>query len=172
MGDSHAVDIESLARQLREELAAADSPAAPLASGCPIVIAQVGELTRNVDPPEYEPQHVAIGPYHRSTSPHLARDDEKLRCLATVMATAETAGRATLEAYLDEVARLQARARCCYAHAFAMDSGGGEAQAPSPAMEAVAVVRDALYLADNQIPFFVVDTVHRLTVPDAGVAAA
>ncbi|CAO2188806.1 unnamed protein product [Urochloa humidicola] len=201
MGDSHAVDIESLARQLREELAAADSPAAPLASGCPIVIAQVGELTRNVDPPEYEPQHVAIGPYHRISNPHLARDDEKLRCLAAVMA----AGGATLELYLDEVARLEARARCCYAHAFAMDSGefvrmllldacyllvrfarlaarrhgsaapgggGGEAQAPSPAMEAVAVVRDALYLAENQIPFFVVDTVHRLTVPDAGVSPA
>jgi len=39
-------------------------------------------------------------------------------------------------------------------------------------MEAVAVVRDVLYLAENQIPFFVVDAIHRLAVPDAGVSAA
>ncbi|CAO2206578.1 unnamed protein product [Urochloa humidicola] len=207
MGDSHAVDIASLARQLRVELAAAESPAPPLATGCPVVIAQVGELTRNVDPAEYEPQHVAIGPYHRTESPHLARDDEKLRCLSAVMASA-TAG-VTLEVYLDEVARLEARARSCYAHAFAMDSsefvrmllldacyllvrfaglaarrgnaaapggggGGGEALQAGGAgvMESIAVVRDAMYLAENQIPFFVVDKVHRLTVPDAGESAA
>ncbi|CAO2163540.1 unnamed protein product [Urochloa humidicola] len=203
MGDSHAVDIASLAQQLRDELAAAD---APLAIGCPIVIAQVGELTRNVDPPEYEPHHVAIGPYHHGSQfrPHLARDDDKLRCLATVLEAA-TSG-ATLELYLDEVARHEARARTCYAHAFAMDSsefvrmllldacyllvrfarltarrhgsaapGAGAGEAPSEGgggMEAVAVVRDAMYLAENQIPFFVVDKVHRLTVPDAGVTVA
>ncbi|KAG2583554.1 hypothetical protein PVAP13_6KG235500 [Panicum virgatum] len=39
-------------------------------------------------------------------------------------------------------------------------------------MEAIAVVRDVLYLAENQIPFFVVDAIHRLAVPDAGVSAA
>ncbi|CAL5012017.1 unnamed protein product [Urochloa decumbens] len=208
MADSHAVDIESLARQLREDMAAADSPPAPLATGFPIVIAQVGELTRNVDPAEYVPQHVAIGPYHRTTdSPHLARDGEKLRCLAAVMSAA-TAGM-TLEVYLDELARIEARARSCYAHTFehldgaefvrmllldacyllvrfarlaarrwnagVASGGGGGSQALAAAggaMEAVAVVRDALYLAENQIPFFVVDKVHRLTVPDTAESAA
>ncbi|CAL5012018.1 unnamed protein product [Urochloa decumbens] len=121
MSDSHAVDIASLAQQLRDELVAAVALAAPLASGCPIVIAQVGELTRNVDSAEYEPQHVAIGLYyHRTDSPHLARDDVKLRCLAAVLEKAATAGGATLEVYLDEVARIEARARSCYAH-----TGGG-----------------------------------------------
>ncbi|CAL4998346.1 unnamed protein product [Urochloa decumbens] len=200
MADAHAVDIESLARQLREDMAAADAPPAPLASGCPIVIAQVGELTRNVDPAEYVPQHVAIGPYHRTTdSPHLARDDEKLRCLAAVMSAA-TAGM-TLEVYLDELARIEARARSCYAHTFehldgaefvrmllldtcyllvrfgrlaarSGNAGGEVSAARGGAMESVAVVRDTLYLAENQIPFFVVDMVYRLTAPDAGVSAA
>jgi len=222
MGDSHAVDIESLARQLREELAAADAPAPRFASGCPILIAEVGEPTRNVDNHgDYDPHHVSVGPYHRIRNPHLARDDEKIRNLRDVM-SASTAG-ATLEDYLGEVARLEGRARSCYAHTFEqqMDSaafvrmllldacyvlvrfgrvveaaarrgngGGGapgadgheqggphlRAEAPSVGcgdmMETVAVVRDVLYLAENQIPFFVVDTIHRLAVPDAGVSAA
>ena len=221
MGDSHAVDIDSLARQLREELAAADAPAPRFASGCPILIAEVGEPTRNVDNHgDYDPHHVSVGPYHRIRNPHLARDDEKIRNLRDVM-SASTAG-ATLEDYLGEVARLEGRARSCYAHTFEqqMDSaafvrmllldacyvlvrfgrvveaaarrgnGGGSgpgaggheqgglrrgADAPSvraDMMEAVAVVRDVLYLAENQIPFFVVDAIHRLAVPDAGVSAA
>jgi len=206
MGDSHAVDIESLARQLREELAAADAPAPRFASGCPILIAEVGEPTRNVDNHgDYDPHHVSVGPYHRIRNPHLARDDEKIRNLHDVM-SASTAG-ATLEDYLGEVARLEGRARSCYAHTFEqhMDSAafvrmllldacyvlvrfgrvadGHEqgvphrrAEAPSVGcgdmMETVAVVRDVLYLTENQIPFFVVDTIHRLAVPDAGVSAA
>ncbi|RLN03920.1 UPF0481 protein [Panicum miliaceum] len=209
MGDSHAVDIEFLARHLMEELAAADAPAPRLASGCPILIAEVGEPTRNVDNyGDYDPHHVSIGPYHRIKNPHLARDDEKIRTLRDVMSAA-TAG-ATLEDYLREVARLEDRARGCYAHTFErqMDSeafvrmllldacyvlvrfgrvgapgadghveGGPHRRAEAPSvggdmMEAVAVVRDVLYLAENQIPFFVVDTIHRLTVPDAGVSAA
>jgi hypothetical protein len=30
------------------------------------------------------------------------------------------------------------------------------------------VVRDVIYLAENQIPFFVIDEIHKLTIPDAG----
>nr|CAB3480761.1 unnamed protein product [Digitaria exilis] len=44
--------------------------------------------------------------------------------------------------------------------------GGGER------LEDVAVVHDVLYLAANQIPFFVVDKVHRLITPENGVSAA
>ncbi|TKW10024.1 hypothetical protein SEVIR_6G102957v4 [Setaria viridis] len=107
----------------------------------------------------------------------------------------------TLEVYRDELARLEGQARSCYAHTFEQivsaefvrmllldacyvlvrfgcvarrrRNGGGEAPSVGgDMMEAVAVVRDALYLAENQIPFFVVDKVHRLTFPDAGVPAA
>jgi hypothetical protein len=39
-------------------------------------------------------------------------------------------------------------------------------------MEGVGVVRDVIYLAENQIPFFVVHKIHKLTIPDAGAFAA
>ncbi|OEL21120.1 hypothetical protein BAE44_0017861 [Dichanthelium oligosanthes] len=91
MDATHALEIASLTRQLKEELAAADAPAAQLASGCPIVIAQVGELTRNVDRADYEPHHVAIGPYHRIKTPNLAMDEDKIRSLRAVLSAASAA---------------------------------------------------------------------------------
>ncbi|RCV30859.1 LOW QUALITY PROTEIN: hypothetical protein SETIT_6G129600v2 [Setaria italica] len=160
MGDPHAVDIESLARQLREELAAAEAPPAQLASGCPIIIAQVGELTRNrnVDPAR------------------LHRDDEKLRSLGALLSAA-SAGM-TLEVYRDELARLEGQARSCYAHTFEQivsaefvrmllldacyvlvrfgcvarrrRNGGGEAPSVGgDMMEAVAVVRRTRYRSSS-----------------------
>ncbi|KAJ1268175.1 hypothetical protein BS78_07G116700 [Paspalum vaginatum] len=209
---AHAVNIASLAHQLREELTAADAPAARLANGCPIVIAEVGALTRNVDPQEYDPHHVSIGPYHRIKNPDLARDDVKIRCLGAVLAAASPA--VTLEVYLDVIASLEAQARSCYADTFldwdsnvfvrmllldacyvlgqfggvrAPRANGHHAQggphrhngagAPAPfaggdMMEPVAVVRDVIYLAENQIPFFVVDAIHKITFPDGDVSAA
>lgn len=190
MDAAHAVDIASLARQLKEELATADAPAARSASGCPVVIAEVGPLTRNVNPEAYDPNHVCIGPYHRIKNPDLAiaRNDDKIRSLGTVLSAA-TAG-VMLEDYLHLVARIEAQARNCYAHRFDMDSNdfvrmllldacyvlvnfggvgaGGRRGNGGDMMEAVGVVRDVIYLAENQIPFFVVDEIHKLTVPDGG----
>ncbi|CAO2206558.1 unnamed protein product [Urochloa humidicola] len=60
-------------------------------------------------------------PYHYINNMHLAREDEEIRSLATILAAA-SAG-AMLEAYLDEVARLEGQARSCYADVFAMESG-------------------------------------------------
>ncbi|KAF8697304.1 hypothetical protein HU200_035894 [Digitaria exilis] len=202
---AHVVDIASLAEQIKRELAAADAAAGQLVRGCPIVIAEVGELTRSIDPDEYVPHHVSIGPYHRIKSPHLAMDGEKVRCLGAVLSSA-VAG-VTLEVYLEELTSLEAQARRCYAHSFdhmdatefvrmllldacyvlvrfagvleaaaARRGNGGEAPAASGGgghmMAGVAVVRDVLYLAENQIPFFVVDKVYNLTVPDSGDSAA
>ncbi|CAO2210733.1 unnamed protein product [Urochloa humidicola] len=211
--DAHGVDIDSLAQQLREELAAADSTVAPPFAGCQIIIAEVGSLTRNVDAAEYDPHHVAIGPYHRLRNPDLARDDEKIRCLNAVLSSAAASAAAaaaatTLEVYLDEIAGLEARARSCYAHSFSMESrefvrmllldgcyllvrfgdvvrrangaaagkGGATALLAAAAgggdmLEAVAVVRDAFYLTENQIPFFVLDKIHQLTLSDGAVSA-
>jgi hypothetical protein len=42
----------------------------------------------------------------------------------------------------------------------------------SDMMEAVGVVRDVIYLAENQIPFFVVDEIYKLTTPDGGGVSA
>ncbi|KAL6842448.1 hypothetical protein ACP4OV_027683 [Aristida adscensionis] len=218
--ESHGVDITALAQQLREELAAAERSVAQLTGGCPVIIAEVGDLTRNVDQAEYEPQHVSIGPYSWMKTPELARDGEKVRCLGEILAAAAAGGGVALEVYLEEVARLEEQARRCYAHTFehiegndfvrmllldgcylltwfrgAVDagrrtSGGGAPTAnghahggyhrvstPTAAggadkLEAVAVVRDVLYLAENQIPFFVVDKIQQLTVLDGGVSAA
>ncbi|CAO2187890.1 unnamed protein product [Urochloa humidicola] len=202
-GNAHGVDIDSLARQLREELAAADSTVVPPPMGdCPIIIAEVGSLTRNVDAAEYDPHHVAIGPYHRLRNPELARDDEKIRCLNAILSAASaTAAATTLEVYLDEIAGLEARARSCYAHSFSIESsefvrmlfldgcyllvrfgdvvgaakGGTTVSAPASVggdmLEAVAVVRDVFYLAENQIPFFVLDKIHQLAVSDRTVSA-
>ncbi|CAL5011896.1 unnamed protein product [Urochloa decumbens] len=211
--DAHGVDIDSLARQLREELAAANSSAVQvqLTGGCPIIIAEVGSLTRNVDAAEYDPHHVAIGPYHRLRNPDLARNDEKIRCLNAVLSAASNAAAATtLEVYLDEIANLEIRARSCYAHSFSLESRefvrmllldgcyllvrfgdvvrrangaaagkGGATTVLAPAagggggdmLEAVAVVRDVFYLAENQIPFFVIDKIHQLTRSDTTVSA-
>ena len=100
----------------------------------------------------------------------------------------------TLEAYLDVVARMEAQARSCYAHNFNLESNafvrmllldacyvlvhfggvgvgvgvGGRRGSGRDMMEAVGVVRDVIYLAENQIPFFVVDEIHKLTTPDGG----
>ncbi|CAO2168825.1 unnamed protein product [Urochloa humidicola] len=204
-GDAHGVDIDSLAQQLREELAAADSTDVPppTGDGCPIIIAEVGSLTRNVDAAEYDPHHVSIGPYHRLRNPDLAKDEEKIRCLNAVLSAASAAAAATtLEVYLDEIAGLEARARSCYAHSFIIESrdfvrmllldgcyllvrfgdvaaavkGGATVSAPAARvggdmLEAVAVVRDVFYLAENQIPFFVLDKIHQLTRYDTTVSA-
>ncbi|XP_062193014.1 uncharacterized protein LOC133896428 [Phragmites australis] len=216
--DSHAVDIASLARQLREELATADTLPVQLAGGCPIIIGEVGGLTRNVDPAEYDPHHVSIGPYHRIRNPDLARDDEKIRSLGVVLSAA-SAGM-TLEVYLDEMARLEGQARSCYAHTFSIESNefvrmllldgcyllarfgdvdSGRHRNGAPAanahakggcqyhrsgaplvsapgggdkLETISVVRDVFYLAENQIPFFVVNKIYQLTFLDSGVSAA
>jgi hypothetical protein len=78
--------MASLARQLREELATV--MAARSASGCPIVIAEVGTITRTVNPEAYDPYHVSIGPYNRIKNPDLVREEDKIMSLGTVLSAA------------------------------------------------------------------------------------
>lgn len=137
------------------------------------------------------------------------RYNDKIRSLGAVQSAARIGTR--LEAYLNELARLEVQARSCYAHSFEMTgemflsmllldscyllvrfsgvtASNGHAQGryetggtPTPLtsaacggdrMEALAVVRDAFYLAENQVPFFIIDKVHRITFPDSGSSAA
>ncbi|CAL5006782.1 unnamed protein product [Urochloa decumbens] len=212
--DSHAVDIASLEVELMAKLEAAAQAAAVQQNTstppCPITIAEVGELTRGV-----EPRHVSIGPYSRRKNLKLAKDDEKAAILGSVLSAA-SAG-TTLRMCLDEMAGLENRARDCYADRFEdntmprkdfvsmllldgayvlfrfvrVPSGsglnartanghvlrGGSAPSASAAASGdqrqdVAVVHDVFYLAENQIPFFVVDKIHRLVVDDNGITAA
>ncbi|KAL6639905.1 hypothetical protein ACP70R_022215 [Stipagrostis hirtigluma subsp. patula] len=209
--DSIAVTIASLVEEFSVQLdndATAFSAAGRTGSG-PIIIAEVGKLTRNVSPGTYDPHHVSISPYHMINSPDLARDDEKKRSLAAVLSAATSAG-ATPQVYLEAVASLEDQARRCYAHSFghvikqkaflrmllldgcyllhrlgvlrrgnvvaATANGTPPISAAGDGgdsfLETAAVLRDVLYLAENQIPFFVLDKIHQLTFPNHGVSAA
>jgi len=177
---SHAVivDIPSLAKSLEQELTrhrrllGGSTPCTP-------TIGMVGKLTRNVDPQEYDPHHVSIGPYHRKRSPNVGRYNDKLASLDAILAAATPGSKTkTVEVYLAELATDEDRARSYYANTFddmtsceflrmlLLDAcfllnwlvkGGGNQQ------EIDAVLRDVLFLVENQIPYFVVDKVHKLT---------
>ncbi|CAL5006794.1 unnamed protein product [Urochloa decumbens] len=213
-GDIHVVNIPStstLAQELREQLANDHSLEVQLGGGslsCPIIIAEVGSLTRNVDEAMYNPHHVSIGPYHLLRNQELAMDHEKIRTLKAVLSAAS--GGTPLEVYVEALDGLEVQARKCYAHSFNNNilpsrkfvrmmlldgcyllakfgkiSGGGRRSnsgasgTPSvPAapgfdrLETLAVVRDVFYLAENQIPFLVLDKILQITVSDPNAHAA
>ncbi|TVU06479.1 hypothetical protein EJB05_49697, partial [Eragrostis curvula] len=199
-----------------QEPAATNSTAAQDGSGSPprpIIIAVVGERTRNVDPDEYKPHHVAIGPYHRVNDPDLARDDEKKRSLRTVLAAASP--NVTVKVYLEELEKLRDEAtRCyeyqefegissndfvrmlmldaCYLLAFFGDidkyvdgrpknnestvvsnghEGGGYHSGNADKVMDIAAVRDVFFLAENQVPFFIIDRIYRLSNLEGSISA-
>uniref|UniRef100_A0A0E0AUG4 Uncharacterized protein n=1 Tax=Oryza glumipatula TaxID=40148 RepID=A0A0E0AUG4_9ORYZ len=236
MQDEHVIDVPSiLAQELTTELASLKPPSTELAVDGdpsptpPIIIDEVGERTRNVDPHEYLPHHVSIGPYSRVSNADLARDDDdKLRTLQEVLAAAaaySTAPPLQLKDFVAELELLEARARSSYRHTFGVVSskeflrwllldacyilvrfgdvddvvgrrprpaapaavanangvvqGGGNRVAPSVERRASAadqqhildVVRDVFYLAENQVPFFVVEKIRQMTFLDHGTPA-
>lgn len=176
------MDIASLAQELEDDLATHRQLGGSTLC-TPTTIGMVGELTRNLDPQEYDPQHVSIGPYHRKRKPRI---NEKLASLYAVLAAATPPGK-NVEAYLAALAADEARARSYYANTFDMTRWdflrmllldacyllnwlvlpGGNKQ------EIDAVLRDVFYLVENQIPYFIVDKVHKLTFSGAtGVPAS
>ncbi|CAD6267976.1 unnamed protein product [Miscanthus lutarioriparius] len=226
-GGSHVsveIDVTPWAQELRERHEHLTSRLGGGSSTpCPITIGMVEHLTRNVDPQEYDPHHVSIGPYHRTKHPRLAREDEKLLCFHAVRSAA-TRDDVTEEVLLKEVWLLEDRARSCYADPIQMEtkefvhmllldacyvlarftdivgddegttvavangqvegechtSSAALASAPavptaggddSDSLQDVKVVRDVLYLAENQIPFFVVAKVHELITGGSGTCA-
>ncbi|EAZ42462.1 hypothetical protein OsJ_27033 [Oryza sativa Japonica Group] len=114
MQDEHVIDVPSiLAQELSTELTSLKPPSTELAGDGdpsptpPIIIDEVGERTRNVDPHEYLPHHVYIGPYSRMRNADLAGDDDdKLRTLQE------------LKDFVAELELLEARARSSYRHTF------------------------------------------------------
>ncbi|VAH69471.1 unnamed protein product [Triticum turgidum subsp. durum] len=205
--DSDDSKMVQLANGLRGELDALHSPQAQVGDKrppCPIIIAKVRDQTRNVDNGEYDPDHVAIGPYNytrpQSKSPHLAMEHDKLMSLDMVI-TAAKARRpgmtVEVDVYVKELAHLEESVRNCYGNTFpdmtseqfvrmllldgcyilsrlvnlqlgaqAMDDAAGTANAgvlSASRAEALAVVRDVFYLAENQIPFFVLAKIGELT---------
>ncbi|CAO2187885.1 unnamed protein product [Urochloa humidicola] len=218
-GDIHVVNIPSLAQDLREQLDSVHSSESQLSGGsppCPIIIAEVRPLTRNVAEAMYDPHHVSIGPYHLLRNHDLAMDAEKIRSLGAVLSAASDGTQ--LEAYTGLMEGLQFQARKCYAHSFdnnilpnrefermllldgcyllvmfgkiggrgrrsnaGVDIPNGHVQVSTPSapatpsidkLETLAVVRDVFYLAENQIPFFVLDKILQITVSDPNAHAA
>ncbi|XP_020185116.1 uncharacterized protein [Aegilops tauschii subsp. strangulata] len=203
---SYVIEMAQLANELTGKLDALNSSQAPVGDGrssCPIIVAKVRDLTRNVDCGEYDPDHVAIGPYNyprpQSRSPHLAMEHDKLTSLGKLLSAARAMRPdMTVNVYINELRCLEESVRNCYANTFAdMTSEqfvrmllldgcyilsrlvGFQAQPADDASvtvevgvpsanraEALAVVRDVFYLAENQIPFFVLEKIGELTALD------
>ncbi|VAH85508.1 unnamed protein product [Triticum turgidum subsp. durum] len=197
-----------LANVLRGELDALHSPQAQVGDRrppCPIIIAKVRDHTRNVDSGEYDPDHVAIGPYNypRSDSKriqHLAMGHDKLMSLEKVLTAAKALRpgiTVEVDVYVNELRCLEESVRDCYDNTFpdmtseqfvrmllldgcyilsrlvglqlgaqpmADLTGTANAGALSAERaEALAVVRHVFYLAENQIPFLVLEKIGELT---------
>ncbi|KAI5001933.1 hypothetical protein ZWY2020_026583 [Hordeum vulgare] len=111
-----------MTNRLRGELDALHSPQAQVGDRrpppCPIIVGKVRDQTRNVDKDEYDPDHLAIGPYNYPRR-HLAMEREKLMSLNMV----RTAARARrpgmpLEVFVNELEFLEESVRNCYANTF------------------------------------------------------
>ncbi|KAE8803886.1 hypothetical protein D1007_20246 [Hordeum vulgare] len=203
--DSCVLEMPQLVHELKNQMATFNSSSKPqVVHSChlfssSIIIGKVRDLTRNVDSSEYDPDHVAIGPYHhprpQSKNLHLAMEHDKLASLVLVLSAAKAARPAmTMEVYVQELACLVDHARNCYANTFddmtseqfvrmllldgcyilsrvvnlrahhLDDVGVAEAGVSSAnRAEALAVLRDVFYLAENQIPFFVLEKIGELT---------
>ncbi|KAL1543043.1 UPF0481 protein [Salvia divinorum] len=77
-------------------------------------IYRVHRHLRNVNPKAYEPEVIAIGPYHRNDSEHLKMmEDHKLRYLQQLLAAKDPPD--DVERYVSALGRVEAEARRCYA---------------------------------------------------------
>ncbi|KAF7026112.1 hypothetical protein CFC21_038243 [Triticum aestivum] len=196
-----------LANDLRGELRALHSTQAQVGDRrppCPVIIGKVRDQTRNVNNGEYDPDHVAIGPYNyprpQSKSPQLAKEHDKLMSLDKVVTAAKALRpgmTVEVDVYVNELRCLEKSVRDCYGNDFddmtseqfvrmllldgcyilsrlvglqlgaqPMDDAVGTANAgvlSANRAEALAVVRDVFYLAENQIPFFVLEKIGELT---------
>ena len=223
--NSCVIEMVQLANDLRGELRALHSTQAQVGDRrppCPVIIAKVRDQTRNVDNGEYDPGHVAIGPYNyprpktQSKSPQLAKEHDKLMSLDKVVTAAKALRpgmTVEVDVYLNELRCVEKSVRDCYGNDFddmtseqfvrmllldgcyilsrlvglqlgaqPMDDALGTANArvlsasraealgsanagslSAERAEALAVVRDVFYLAENQIPFFVLAKIGELT---------
>ncbi|XP_057776341.1 UPF0481 protein At3g47200-like [Salvia miltiorrhiza] len=75
-------------------------------------IYRVHEHLRNVNPIAYEPEVIAIGPYHRNKDHLKMMEDYKLRYLQQLIIRKPSNN---VESYVECVGRLEAEARKCYA---------------------------------------------------------
>lgn len=193
--DSIVLEMDPLVNELEEKLATLNSSKAQPEDDSPprIIVAKVHHLTRNVYNSQYDPDHVSIGPYnyHRQ----LGTQHDKLRSLDAVLSAAEPSmtldvyvnelaslepkARSCYANVFDEMTkdkfvRMLLLDGCYILHRFvrfpaqstANYAGTAHASAFAAELEALAVVRDVFFLAENQIPFFVLEKIGELTASD------
>uniref|UniRef100_A0A8I6X803 Uncharacterized protein n=2 Tax=Hordeum vulgare subsp. vulgare TaxID=112509 RepID=A0A8I6X803_HORVV len=230
---SYGLGTSPLANELRDKLTILNSSQEQFGD---IIIAKVRHLTRNVDNSEYDPDYVSIGPYHYprplNKNLHLSLEHDKLASLDKILSAAKPG--VNMEVYVNELTRLELKARGCYANSFddmtseqfvrmllldgcyilcrlvelqaqprnhmaspswctasnasfgslpgspasgaiitslsVSTANGAGITSPSASIsrhvEALEVVRDVFYLAENQIPFFVIEKIGDLTALD------
>ncbi|KAI5001940.1 hypothetical protein ZWY2020_026590 [Hordeum vulgare] len=113
-----------LASELTGKLEALHSPQAQvgdrLPPPCSIIVGKVRDQTRNVDKDEYDPDHVAIGPYNY---PHrnLTMEHDKLVSLEMVLKAAKARRHGMpveVNDYIHELKCLEESVRKCYGNPF------------------------------------------------------
>ncbi|XP_047087587.1 uncharacterized protein LOC124699310 [Lolium rigidum] len=160
-----------------------------------IMVAKVGHLRRNVCNSEYDPDHVSIGPYNhprqlptqqdkvRSLLTVLSAAEEEepsmtVEVYLKELACLEDKARRYYANTFDDITSDQ------FVHMLLLDgcyilsrfasfpakhtahaAGATRSSAFAAELEDLAVVRDVFFLAENQIPFFVLEKIGELTVP-------
>ncbi|KAK1695314.1 hypothetical protein QYE76_012011 [Lolium multiflorum] len=188
--------MDPLVNELKRKLDSLKSSMAQLEEDSPpgIMVAKVGHLTRNVRNGEYDPDHVSIGPYNYHWQ--IPTQQDKLRSLAVVLSAAEEPSMTVEVylkelAFLEDKARsyyantFDGITKHQFVHMLLLDgcyilsrfasfpakhtahvAGAARSSAFAASLEDLAVVRDVFFLAENQIPFFVLEKIGELTVSD------
>ncbi|KAM0868452.1 hypothetical protein ACQ4PT_041311 [Festuca glaucescens] len=186
------LEMDPLVHELKRKLASLKS-SKTLPGEPRIIVSKVGHLRRNVCNSEYDPDHVSIGPYNHVR--HLPTQQDKLRSLDAVLTAAEPSMTVEVYlkelACLEDKARsyyantfdgitthqfvhmllldgcyILSRFASFPAKHTAHGAGAARSSAFAASLEDLAVVRDVFFLAENQIPFFVLEKIGELTVPD------
>ncbi|KAJ3683561.1 hypothetical protein LUZ60_013788 [Juncus effusus] len=152
----------------------------------PFVLSRLPYMIRENNRELYEPRVVSIGPYHRGKESLLAMEAHKPRCLIDFLDRNPTVG---LEVYVKEMRALETRARKCYSEIIDMSKDEFtemllldgcfilefflkvRAREPHVLLDVgwgtKTIVSDLL-LFENQIPFFVIETLYSILTSNEG----
>lgn len=182
--------IETLLNEIaRDETATASQSQAEEANNVidtTFYISKVNNQIRDSANGEFEPCAVAIGPYHENWDSTAAVEVKKqmLRRALRQAGSSDHDQRAELSRYVNEINGLVERVKQCYSWTpendermatmllldglfivswFVLGTGpSGRTSESQWWLDDATVVRDVLYILENQVPFFVVETIHEL----------
>ncbi|XP_078170475.1 UPF0481 protein At3g47200-like [Carex rostrata] len=153
----------------------------------PFILSRVPQIVRESHKDLYEPRVVSIGPYHRGKESLSTMERHKPLCLVDFLERNTKVG---LEVYIEKIRELEERARRCYSETINMNKDefvemllldGSfliefffkvRAREPHALLDVgwgTKTIISDLLLYENQIPFFVVETLYSLaTCYDGG----